>query len=243
MLIRAENLTKIYTRGAERVYALKGVDFHVASGDFVVISGPSGSGKTTLLNLLGLLDRPTEGQIYWEDKPVSALPERERTRLRRERIGFIFQSFNLLPVLSAYENVEYPLLLLGIPRRERRRRVEAILDEVGLRAEAHRRPSELSEGQCQRVAIARALVIRPALVLADEPSANIDSETTERIMGLMQRLNREHGATFVVVTHDPLVTRYARKVLHMRDGRLLPAPSGEEEPAAAERRGEERICS
>lgn len=221
LLIRTEALTKDYAFGREVVHALRGVDLEVPEGDFLVISGPSGSGKTTLLNLIGCIDKPTSGEVFLEGEPTSMLPESRLAELRSRKIGFIFQSFNLIPVLSAYENVEYPLLLLGLGRRERWKRVLRILDEVGLQDLAERRPNELSGGQQQRVAIARALVTGPRLVLADEPSANLDSETGDQVMKLMARLNLEHQAAFIVVTHDPVVSRYAKRVVHIRDGRLL----------------------
>jgi len=221
MLLRTESLVKDYRLGREVVHALRGVDLEVPEGDLLVISGPSGSGKTTLLNLIGCIDRPTSGEVLLEGEPVSRLPEGRRAELRRRKLGFIFQTFNLIPVLSAYENVEYPLLLLGLGRRERRQRVLGILEEVGLLDLARRRPNELSGGQHQRVAIARALVTEPILVLADEPSANLDSETGDQIMQLVARLNRDRGTAFIVVTHDPVVSRYGKRQLQMRDGKLF----------------------
>jgi putative ABC transport system ATP-binding protein len=220
-LVRAEALTKDYTLGKEVVHALRGVDLEVSQGEFLVISGPSGSGKTTLLNLIGCIDKPTSGEVFLEGEPTSKLPESRRAEIRRRKIGFIFQSFNLIPVLSAYENVEYPLLLLRLGRRERRQRVLRILEEVGLKELAKRRPNELSGGQHQRVAIARALVTEPKLVLADEPSANLDSETADQIMKMMARICEEHQVAFIVVTHDPVVSRYAKRMVHIRDGRLF----------------------
>ncbi len=220
MLLKTENLVKDYHVGKETIHALRGVDLEVKEGDFLVISGPSGSGKTTLLNLIGCIDKPTSGEVYIEGKPMSKLSESKLAELRKQKIGLIFQTFNLIPVLSAYENVEYPLLLLGLGRRERHRRVSALLEEVGLTQMARRRPDELSGGQRQRVAIARALVTNPKIVLADEPSANLDSETSEQVMRIMKRLNEEHEAAFIVVTHDPVVSQYAQRILHIRDGQL-----------------------
>jgi len=221
MLLKTERLTKDYRLGRELIRALRGVDLEVSEGEFLVISGPSGSGKTTLLNLISGIDRPTSGEVLLEGQALSRLSEGRLAELRRRKIGLIFQTFNLIPVLSAYENVEYPLFLVGLRRSERRRRIMALLDEVGLVGMARRRPEELSGGQRQRVAIARALVTNPKLVLADEPSANLDSETTEQIMQIMRRLSGEHRAAFVIVTHDPIVAQYAGRTLKMRDGRLF----------------------
>jgi len=220
-LLKTENLTKDYSLGKIVVRALRGVNLEVPQGDLLVISGPSGSGKSTLLNLIGCIAKPTSGEVFLEDKPLSKLSEGRLAELRNHKIGFIFQSFALIPVLSVYENVEYPLLLLGVSRKARQRRVLDILGEVGLGELAKRRPNDLSGGQHQRVAIARALVTEPKLVLADEPSANLDSETGDQIMKLMARLNQEQKVTFIVVTHDPVVSRYAKRSVQIRDGQLL----------------------
>ncbi|MCL0082243.1 ABC transporter ATP-binding protein [Dehalococcoidia bacterium] len=220
-LLKIENLSKDYSLGKIVVHALRGVNLEVPQGDLLVISGPSGSGKTTLLNLIGAIARPTSGDVFLEGRALSKLSDGRLAELRNHKIGFIFQSFALIPVLSVYENVEYPLLLLGTSRKERQRRVMDVLGEVGLGELARRRPNDLSGGQHQRVAIARALVTEPRLVLADEPSANLDSETGDEIMKLMARLNKEQKVTFIVVTHDPVVSRYARRSVHIRDGRLL----------------------
>lgn len=220
-MLKTLNLTKNYQVGQETVHALRGVTLEVPAGDFLVINGPSGSGKTTLLNLIGCIDRATSGEVFIEGQAVSKLSEGRLAELRREKIGLIFQTFNLIPVLSAYENVEYPLLLLGLSRAERHRRVSALLEEVGLSEMARRRPDELSGGQRQRVAIARALVTNPKIVLADEPTANLDSDTGAQVMQIMRRLNEEHKVAFVVVTHDPVVTQYAKRTLKMRDGQLF----------------------
>jgi putative ABC transport system ATP-binding protein len=219
-MLKALHLVKDYRVGKETVHALRDVTVEVATGEFLVISGPSGSGKTTLLNLIAGIDRPTAGEVYLEGQPLSKLSDRQLAQLRREKIGLIFQTFNLIPVLSAYENVEYPLVLLGVRRSERRRRVTTLFEEVGLSAMAQRRPDELSGGQRQRVAIARALVTNPKVVLADEPTAHLDSEAGAQVMHIMRRLNEEHKVTFVVVTHDPVVARYASRLLHLRDGRV-----------------------
>ncbi|MFN4218272.1 MAG: ABC transporter ATP-binding protein [Candidatus Bipolaricaulia bacterium] len=222
-MLKTLNLTKDYQVGQEIVHALRGVTLEVPQGDFLVINGPSGSGKTTLLNLIGCIDRPTSGEVFIEGQAVSKLSEGRLAEVRREKIGLIFQTFNLIPVLSAYENVEYPLLLVGTSRAERHRRVSALLEEVGLASMAKRRPDELSGGQRQRVAIARALVTNPKIVLADEPTANLDSDTGAQVMQIMRRLNEEHKVAFVVVTHDPVVTQYAKRILRMRDGQLFDA--------------------
>ncbi len=223
-MLKALNLTKDYQVGNETVHALRGVTLAVPAGDFLVINGPSGSGKTTLLNLIACIDYPTSGEVHIEGQSVGKLSEGQLADLRKRQIGLIFQTFNLIPVLSAYENVEYPLLLLGLGHAERRRRVTALLDEVGLSTMVKRRPDELSGGQRQRVAIARALVTNPKIVLADEPTANLDSDTGTQVMQIMRRLNEEHKVAFVVVTHDPVVTQYAKRTLQMRDGRLVDGP-------------------
>lgn len=221
MIVRTENLTKVYRVGKEEVPALRGVNFALDAGEFVVINGPSGSGKTTFLNLIACIDKPTSGEVYIDGQPTSRLSEGQLAELRKHKIGLVFQTFNLIPVLSAYENVEYPLILLGVGRKERHRRTMALLEEVGLKDLANRRPDELSGGQRQRVAIARALVTNPRLVLADEPTANLDSETGKQVMALMRRLNEEHHVAFIVVTHDPVVTQYAQRTVKIRDGQLF----------------------
>ena len=219
--LETRGLSKTYTMGSETVYALRDVDFGAPQGDFVVINGPSGSGKTTFLNLISVIDRPSAGEVLIEGRPTSGLTEGQLASLRKTLIGLIFQSFNLIPVLSAAENVEYPLLLQKTDKAERRDRVNGLLAEVGLADLAKRRPNELSGGQRQRVAIARALVSRPKIVLADEPTANLDSETGASVMQLMRGLNDEHCVTFLVVTHDPSVSSYARRHIRILDGRLL----------------------
>ena len=218
--LEARDVTKTYQVGAETVYALRDVQFAALQGDFVVINGPSGSGKTTFLNLISVIDRPSSGEVFIEGEPTSTQSEGQLASLRKTKIGLVFQSFNLIPVLSAAENVEYPLLLQKRPRDERQTRVAAMLAEVGLSNLARRRPNELSGGQRQRVAIARALVSGPMIVLADEPTANLDSKTGEAVMDLMRRLNEEHCVTFIVVTHDPAVSRYAGRRVGIHDGRL-----------------------
>lgn len=219
-LLRTEQLTKTYQVGGQLVHALQDVDFVAAQGDFVVINGPSGSGKTTFLNLISAIDRATSGDVLIDGDAVSAQSEGQLARLRKSKIGLVFQSFNLIPVLSAAENVEYPLLLQKIDRAERKRRVQILLEEVDIADLGRRRPNELSGGQRQRVAIARALVSRPKLVLADEPTANLDSETGKRVMELMCTLNQEHCVTFIIVTHDPAVSAYAQRHVRILDGKI-----------------------
>ena len=219
--VAVEHVSKTYRLGKVNVAALEDVSFRVASAEFVAIAGPSGSGKTTLLNLIGCLDTPTAGEIRIDGEPVGALSASARADLRARKLGFVFQTFNLIPVLTAWENVEYPLLIHPRAGGDRRARVSAALVQVGLHERAAHRPSELSGGQQQRVAIARALVGEPALVLADEPTANLDSATGRDIVELMRRLNREHGVTFVFSTHDPRIMSAADRVLEISDGRLL----------------------
>jgi putative ABC transport system ATP-binding protein len=222
VIVSAENVTRDYDLGKIRVHALRGVSLEVRRGQFLSIAGPSGSGKTTLLNLIGCVDTPTSGVVRIDGRDTSALSERELTNLRLHRIGFIFQSFNLVSVLSLYQNVEFPLLLQGgLTRGERRKRVEMLLGAVGLRHHARHRPGELSGGQRQRVAIARALVTRPSLVLADEPTANLDSQTGATIIDLMKDMNRRDGTTFLFSTHDPKVMSHASAVIRVADGRLV----------------------
>jgi putative ABC transport system ATP-binding protein len=196
------------------------VDFVARQGDFIVLNGPSGSGKTTFLNLISAIDRPTEGEVVIEGVSTATQTDKQLAGLRRSRIGLVFQTFNLIPVLSAAENVEYPLLLQHLSRGERKERVAAMLDEVGLGELMKRRPNELSGGQRQRVAIARALVTEPKMVLADEPTANLDSETGKQVMELTCKLNTEHCVVFIVVTHDPTVASYAQRRFRILDGRL-----------------------
>jgi putative ABC transport system ATP-binding protein len=218
IVVRVEDVTKEYAMGRTVVKALRGVSLEIARGEFLCIAGPSGSGKTTLLNLIGCLDKPTSGRILIEGQDVSKLSPKELVWVRRRRLGFVFQTFNLVPVLTAYENIELPLLLLGVGAAERRRRVYALLEALGISELAHHRPDEMSGGQQQRVSIARALITEPALVLADEPTANLDSETGKAIIELMHELNKTHGTTFVFSTHDPKVMERASRLIHIRDG-------------------------
>ena len=213
-------LVKAYRQGEVTVEALSGVDLVISAGEFLVVAGPSGSGKSTLLNLLGGLDRPDGGQVLFAGRDLAAHSEAELTAIRRRQLGFVFQSFNLVPVLSAYENVEYGLWLDGIAKAERRRRVEEALATVGLADRMRHRPDHLSGGERQRVALARALVHEPLVVLADEPTANLDSRTGGAIVQLLTRLNAERGMTFVFATHDPAIIERAPRVVRLADGRI-----------------------
>ncbi len=226
-IVKLENVVKNYRQGSLDVAALRGLDLVVSSGEFTAISGPSGSGKTTTLNLIGALDDPTSGKIFLEGKDLGALGRSALSRLRRDRIGFVFQAYNLVPVLTAYENAEIVLALQGIKASVRREKVMGLLAEVGLEGMEHRRPDQLSGGQQQRVAIARAIAADPAVVLADEPTANVDSETAEKILGIMEKLNQERGVTFIFSTHDPRVMDRARRNVHMVDGRVESDEGGE----------------
>jgi putative ABC transport system ATP-binding protein len=220
-LFEGRDLRKTYRLGDVEVGALRGVDLEVGEGERLVICGPSGSGKSTLLNLLGTIDQPDGGSLRIAGEDVAALGERGRTRLRRHALGFVFQTFNLLPVLSAVENVEYPLWIDGIGGREARRRAESALDAVGLAERRHHRPDQLSGGERQRVAIARALVHQPRALLADEPTGNLDSATGAEILALFDRLNRERGAAVVLATHDPAIIAAAPRMVRLQDGRIV----------------------
>lgn len=220
MNISMRSVCKDYALGQTTVAALKDVNLDIGQGEFVALMGPSGSGKSTLLNLMGALDRPTSGEIKVEGQAVNELGDEELARIRRERIGFIFQSFNLIPVLSVFGNVEMPLVLQNIPKKMRQEKVDAMLDRVGLADRAHHKTEELSGGQRQRVAIARALVTDPSIILSDEPTANLDSRTGQEILDLMRRLNDERLVTLVFATHDQKIVSYARRVVGIRDGMI-----------------------
>ncbi len=220
-LVQTQEVRKTYTLGKTEVHALRGLTLDITPGEFTAISGPSGSGKTTLFNLLGLIDSPTSGVVYLEGSQVKYNGLSKLHTVRLEKLGFIFQTFNLIPVLSAYENVEYPLLLAKKNTAQRRSMVEVVLREVGLWDFRKHKPNELSGGQRQRVAIARALVNRPRLILADEPTANIDSTTAGEILDLMHTLNEEEQVTFLFSTHDPLVLGHARRVVKLHDGVIV----------------------
>jgi putative ABC transport system ATP-binding protein len=219
-IVKLEEVTKVYQDGKVAVSALRRVDLELQKGEFVAVAGPSGSGKTTLLNIIGGLDKPTKGNVFLEEKPLSAMGRGELSRLRLHRIGFIFQSYNLVPVLTAYENAEFVLLLQKRPAEERRNRVVNLLEEVGLAGLENRFPREMSGGQQQRVAIARSIAPEPALVLADEPTANVDSQTAAELLDLMEKLNQENGVTFLFSTHDPAVMERARRLIRLKDGRI-----------------------
>ena len=219
-LIEVEDLVKIYRTGDVELRALDGVSFSVAHGEFVAVMGPSGSGKSTTMNMLGCLDSPTEGRYLLDGRDVARLSGDELARVRNEKLGFVFQGFNLLPRLSAVDNVALPLVYSGVPSRERSERAREALERVGLGARLKHRPNQMSGGQQQRVAIARALVGRAPLILADEPTGNLDTRTSEEIMDLLVEVNRE-GKTVVLVTHEPDIAAYARRVLHFKDGRLV----------------------
>ena len=218
--VEVESVSKIYPQGETEVRALNSLSLAVQPGEFTAICGPSGSGKTTLLNLMGALDKPTSGEVRVDGQRLAELGRRDLSHLRRDRIGFVFQAYNLIPVLTAYENAEMVLRLQGTEERDRRDRVMAVLADVGLSGLEDRRPNQLSGGQQQRVAIARAIASAPAVVLADEPTANVDSDTADRLLEIMEKLNRERGETFVFSTHDPRVLERARRVVRIVDGQI-----------------------
>ncbi len=219
-IVECEDIVKTYQQGKVQVTALHHVGLSIESGEFVALAGPSGSGKTTLLNLIGGLDHPDSGRIEVNGQNYSQLNGTQLAELRLNHIGFVFQSYNLIPVLSAVENVEYVMLLQGIPAGDRRQRARQILDDVGLTDKYDRRPAELSGGQQQRVAVARAIVSNPSIVLADEPTANLDSKTGEGLLELMGQMNTQRGVTFIFSTHDRMVMDNARRIVTIRDGRI-----------------------
>ena len=219
-VVEFEDVAKVYQQGDQRVEALRGLTMTVRAGEFTAISGPSGSGKTTALNLIGALDTPTSGTVRLEGADLGTLTRQQLSRLRRDRIGFVFQAYNLLPILTAYENAEIVMAVQGVAEAQRRSRVMKLLARVGLEGLEHRRPSELSGGQQQRVAIARAIAAGPAVVLADEPTANVDSNTAEALLEMMETLNREQQVTFLFSTHDPRVMARARRLIRLVDGRI-----------------------
>ncbi len=220
-IVECHGISKTYQQGKVEVKALSDIDLMVETGGFIALAGPSGSGKTTLLNLIGGLDKPDSGMIQVDGQAYEKLSSSRMADLRLHRIGFIFQAYNLIPVLSALENVEYVMLLQGTPAGERRQRAREILDIVGLTEKYDRRPAELSGGQQQRVAVARAIVSNPSIVLADEPTANLDSKTGESLLQLMRQMNRERSVTFIFSTHDNMVMDYARRIVLIRDGRMV----------------------
>ncbi len=218
--VELRDVKKTYRMGSIEVPALRGISLRVAPGEFLAIAGPSGSGKTTLLNIIGGLDRADAGEVLVEGKNLQLLSTGELARLRLQRLGFVFQAYNLLPVLTALENAEFTLLLQGVQVEQRKERVQKLFAEIGLGNLEHRRPGELSGGQQQRVAVARAMVTEPALILADEPTANLDSASASALLEVMEQLNRAHNTTFVYSTHDPLVMERARRLIGMRDGQI-----------------------
>lgn len=220
MEIRLKSVSKEYELGRTTVRALQEVSLHVTQGEFVAITGPSGSGKSTLLHLMGALDMPTSGEVWMDDMLLNGEDDDDLAAIRRDRIGFIFQSFNLIPVLSVYGNVEFPLQLQNVPKKDRQDRVHAMLRSVGLSDRAQHKTEELSGGQRQRVAIARALVTNPSIILSDEPTANLDSKTGHEIIDLMQRLNEDHNVTLLFATHDNNIVTHAERVVSILDGKI-----------------------
>lgn len=220
-IIKLKELSKTYQLGKIKIPALKNVNLTIAPGEFTTLSGPSGSGKSTLLNLIGLIDVPTAGEISLDGKAIKFNGLSNLHELRLQKIGFIFQMFNLIPVLNAFENIEYPLLLTSMTSQERTRRVEMLLDQVGLLDYRSHKPHEMSGGQRQRVAIARALANQPKIILADEPTANIDSQTAQEILKLMVTLNKKENVTFIFATHDPQVVKKAKRVIKIKDGEIV----------------------
>jgi len=220
IVVKTEAIGKVYHLGKTRVRALQDIDLEVQEGDFLAVAGPSGSGKTTLLNLIGCLDKPTSGSIEITGQDISSMNGNQLADMRNEKIGFIFQTFNLIPVLTAYENVEFPLVLGNYSSHVRKTKIMQVLEDVGISDKAEHRPEELSGGERQRVAIARALVKDPEIILADEPTANLDSKTGENIVKLMLKLNNEKGATFIFSTHDQMVIKHATRVVGLHDGRI-----------------------
>ncbi len=219
-IVNVSKLERTYESGSVQVRALDGVDLKIEPGEFTVLMGPSGSGKTTLLNCIGGLDTPTAGQVVVDGQDLGSMSKAERSQMRLKHIGFVFQAYNLVPVLSAFENAEFVMMLQGASPDERKARVMETLSAVGLSGMEDRRPNELSGGQQQRVAVARAIAGQPALVLADEPTANLDSKTGTELVALMKQLNEDHGITFVFATHDPKVMAAARRIVRMEDGRV-----------------------
>ena len=219
-IVETVKLTKVYRKGKFEIIALRDVNFEISKGDIVCVMGPSGSGKTTLLNTIGGLDKPTKGKVLVDGVDITQLNESQLASYRLEKIGFIFQFYNLFPVLTAFENVELPLILAKKPKRERKNKVRQLLETVGMTERTHHKPDELSGGEQQRIAIARALANDPALILADEPTGDLDSENATMFMNLVRKLNQDYAQTFLIVTHDPLVVKECRQIYMIRDGRL-----------------------
>ncbi len=219
-LLELTSLSKYYLDGNDRVMALRHVDLTVHVGELTALQGPSGSGKSTLLNICGLLDRHTDGKLLFEGKSVSAMSDAQLTQIRRHKIGFVFQEFNLIPVMNVVENIEYPLLLNGVSATQRRKQVNTLLERVGLAAHARKLPDHLSGGQRQRVAVARTLIKNPPLVIADEPTANLDSATATQVIDLMHSLGEEYGTTFLIATHDVRMAQRCNRIIYLEDGTL-----------------------
>jgi putative ABC transport system ATP-binding protein len=218
--VELKDVTKVYRQGKIDVHALRGLNLKIEAGELTALCGPSGSGKTTILNMIGALDSPTSGTVMLEGRDLASLSRRELSHIRRDRIGFVFQAYNLIPVLTAYENAEIVMALRGGKEADRRERIEELFRDVGLEGLEDRRPDELSGGQQQRVAIIRAIATDPAVVLADEPTANVDSETAEMLLDIMDKLNQERGITFIFSTHDPRVMEHANRIVRVVDGRV-----------------------
>jgi putative ABC transport system ATP-binding protein len=225
-LVRVEGVVKTYRKGSTEIRPLDGIDLEVEEGEFVALMGPSGSGKTTLLNLMAGIDRPTKGRVFLGEDEVSAMSEGALAKWRTRSVGYIFQLYNLIPVLTAWENVELPLLLLPLSKADRKRHVETALAAVGLSDRADHYPRQLSGGQEQRVAIARAIVVDPKVILADEPTGDLDAKAAAEILDLLKRLSKEFGKTFVMVTHDPDAAAYADRTVHLDKGSIVPAAAG-----------------
>jgi putative ABC transport system ATP-binding protein len=228
-MIRLENVVRTYQLGKTQVEALRGVDLEISPGEFVAIMGPSGSGKSTLMHLLGALDQPDGGSVLLDGQDIAHQGRNGLAELRGRKVGFVFQMFNLIPTLSALDNVEYPMVFQGVLRRERRTRAKRLLGLVGLEGRMRHKPSELSGGERQRVAVARALANDPEILLADEPTGNLDSKSGKQIMELLARLNVEHQMTLIVVTHDPVIAGYAHRTIHILDGQIQDSADEREE--------------
>ena len=233
-LIRLEDVSKVFLTDEVETHALAGIHLEIGAGEYVAIAGPSGCGKTTMLSILGLLDSPSSGTYYLDDKPVSGLNAAQRAHIRNREIGFVFQAFNLIGDLTVYENVELPLTYRGMPGDERKKRVQEALERVGMAHRMRHYPSQLSGGQQQRVAVARAIVGRPLILLADEPTGNLDSVNGESVMNLLQELHRE-GATICMVTHDPRYARHAQRSIHLFDGQVVEEQTGQKHDEAEEK--------
>ena len=219
-ILKAEKLIKVYQDNGVPVNALRGIDLSISKGEYLVIAGPSGSGKTTLLNLLGALDKPTEGRIFFDGENLTGKTKSELSNLRLHKLGYVFQAYNLIPVLTAMENIEFSMMLLGIPEKERREKALALMDDLGIKELAGKRPNEMSGGQQQRVAVARAIINNPSVVLADEPTANLDSVTAGNLLDLMERMNIEKNITFIFSSHDKNVIDRAKRLLILKDGKI-----------------------